>query len=813
MRKDKTSGLKLNRIITICMSVVLLSAIILTIVAMTYNKVVEDVDFNATKESYSSNQAQIVEPKTTTSTETISMTDAYTNKSSIGNKIITIANEDELMKFSAACNSDTDYLSKSYKLISNIKYSNSSSSQFVPVGFKGTSFSGVFDGNGYEISNLKMVSITTQINNESEYASMQYYAMFSVNSGEIKNLGLVEFKNTIVSTELDNIVVNGGAATLVGKNESSGKVQFCYYKDLRDYEEYDIGLGFYGGYRMAGLVYHNAGTFNNCYVAVSTIAAKDVNGYESICSICYKDDNYNASTSNLYYYDGSIDTYNNIGGAREITYKNDMFEDATFLDDKTNVGIYCSNEKLNEEGGLNTYYAGTTGVGAGWYLPSKYDAGLRDYFKNETPIRRYLTYTKGAGEKPTYTFNINNTDDFLYMYELMNGSDFFAGDKAIYNITADIDLNHIEPYNYHYKNIMMCTITSNQTGGSIQPKLVTNSTSSYPTIYNFNAIAPERKVTTVGIDSYGLFPYVGGTISYLNIIPNDFDMKNVSSSNNVKGISAVSGYVEKGTISNVNVYLNASHTAVDIKEYYLGGVCAILGGEGSINNCTAGGSYSFNKFVSTAIGNSSYSGGNAIGGVVGYICRDYGSIKTCLSGVDIDFNANATSVTYQIGGVVGAAYTIEAEELENVGHINVGTYITASTGVGDPTNTTSGSSAQYKTLYVAGVIGRHLGVKNQVMNFTNQGDISVVAYSNSYETYIAGIENVDILTAKKDNTGLIASTDKTKDGKYRFRASSLTNRANITNDRRLNSSAAELTSGINVFAGNGFVLKFLVFII
>ena len=728
MRKDKTNRIKLNRFLTICMSVVLLSAIILTIVAITYNKVVSDVDFNVTKDSYNSNQAQITEPKTSISTDTISMTDAYANKGSIGNKTITIANETELNQFSLACNSDTDYLSKNYKLISNIKCSDESSNQFVPVGYKGTSFSGTFDGNGYEISNLRMVSITSQIGNESEYASMQYYAMFSVNTGEIKNLGLVEFKNTLVTTEIENIVINGGVANLVGKNESTGKVQYCYYRDLRDYEEDQIGLAFYGGYRMAGLVYHNAGTFNNCYVATSTVAAQDVNGYESICSICYKDENYNSSTSNLYYYDGSIDTYETIGGAREITYKNGMFEDATFLEDKLNVGIYCHNEKLNEAGGLNTYYAGTTGVGAGWYLPTKYDSGLTDYFKNPTPIRRYLDYTKSSGENPTYTFNINNTDDFLYMHELMNGSDFFAGDAVIYNITADIDLNNIEPENYYYKNIMMCKITGEGNTGSVQPKLVTNTTSNYPTIYNFNAISSKRKVTTLGIDSYGLFPYVGGTVSYLNIIPNDFDMKDIgSSSNNVKGISAVSGYVEKGRISNVNVYLNASHSSTDIKEYYLGGVCAILGGEGSIDNCTVGGSYNISKFASAAISASAYTVGNAIGGVVGYISRDYGSIKTCLSGVDIDFNANSTDVTYQIGGVVGAAYTIEAEELENVGHINIGTYITPGTGQGDPTDSTSGSSAQYKALYVAGVIGRHLGVKNQVKNFTNQGDISVVA--------------------------------------------------------------------------------------
>lgn len=775
MRKDKTKRIILNRIVTIFMSIVLFAAVILTIVALVYNPSYDDVEFNKTTSSYASNQAQITEPKTTSTTDTVTMTSAYTSYGNIGGKVVTISTAEELYKFSDACNNDTRYLSQSYKLLSNIDYS--ITTKFKPVGNNGTAFTGTFDGNDYEIKGLELESITSQQENESKYPNMYYYAMFSVNAGTIKNLGLVDPDNQIINIEIEKIVNDGGVANLVGHNEANGTVEYCYLRDLRKMIDDEIGLAVYGNYRIAGLVYLNDGDFNNCYVAASTIANHDVQGYESISSLCYKDNNYNASTSKLYFYDGSIETYRLVSGVREVTYVDGVFDDNTFLTDDLNVGVYCAS--LSE---LNANFT----TNNKWYYPAKYGDDLKIYVKNETPILRGLSYTESSG---VYTFTVANTKDFLYMFELMNGSDFFAGNKVVFKITADINLINILPSAYTYNKIIASTITSDGVGGTVQPKLATNTTSTAPTIYNFDCVAAERKTLTLGIDAYGLFPYLSGTISNLNIIPNAVSLDSIDASTNVKGIAAVSGYVEKGHISNVNVYIITTHTSADIKEFYLGGVAGILGGEGTIDNCTVGGSFTMNRFVSTAPGESAYTNGNAIGGVVGYICETYGNIDTCLSAVNMTLNFNSSACNYQIGGVVGAAYTMTAQNLENIGTINIGT---------------SSSEVVYNSLYVSGVVGRHYGVTKQVLNFTNQGNITLYAGSNSSDTYLSGVLNVDIVTFGR-STGIIASTDKTKDGKYRYRASSLTNRADIITGSDTVVDNIQYTSGVNILAKNGFV--------
>ena len=775
MESKMTRRGKLNRVLmAISASLVAVVSLVLAIVSLTRSDA-PDSEFDPTITVYSSDQAHIVNTNTSASTNTITMTDAY-NGETIGNKVITISNATELYYFSLACkNSPSTYLSKEYKLISNINYN--IQSQFIPVGYNGTPFSGIFDGCGFEISNLKMVDITSQIGNEDQFAKMTYYAMFSENEGTIKNLGIVESRNTVVSVELDKVINNGGAANLVGKNHSTGTVEFCYYRDLRNMIEDEIGLAFYGAYRLAGLVYQNDGTFENCYLAVSTVANHKITGYESISGICYLNNNY-SSSSNLYFYDGSIDTYSSNNGTIEITFVDDVFFDETFLDAKQNAGVYCSSLAT-----LNSNYTSN----ARWYLPSKYDNTLKVYIKNETPILRGLSFTLSEGK---YIFNVNNVNDFLYMFELMNQSDFFAGNQAIYQINSDINLINIEPSHYIYKKIMNATITSNKTGSSVAPTLITGESSSYPTIYNFDCVAEERKTPIMGIDAYGLIPYLGGTISYLNIVPSKISLDSIEATNNVKGIAAVSGYVEKGYVSHVNVYVQTEHKTTDIKEFYLGGVIGILGGEGSIDNCTSAGSYSMNRFSLAQPIASVYTQGDAIGGVVGYICETYGSINDCLSAVNMTLNMNAANVDFQIGGVVGAAYTIEANGLENVGTIDVGT---------------SSASANYKSLYLSGVVGRHLGVKGQVYNFTNQGNVTLYGQNTTAKkTYLSGIENADILTSAL-STGLIASTDKTKDGRYRFRASSFANRANVVLGNDTIADAAEYTSGINVISGNGFV--------
>jgi len=111
-------------------------------------------------------------------------------------------------------------------------------------GFQGVQFSGIFDGNGYTISNLTI---------NTGGAGNDFLGLFGfVTSGEIKNLRLED----VNITGDDNSICLGG---LVGNiNDNSGIISNCYSSGAvtgGDNSEY-----------VGGLVgFNNYGTISNCY--------------------------------------------------------------------------------------------------------------------------------------------------------------------------------------------------------------------------------------------------------------------------------------------------------------------------------------------------------------------------------------------------------------------------------------------------------------------------------------------------------------------------------------------------------------------
>jgi hypothetical protein len=101
-------------------------------------------------------------------------------------------------------------------------------------------------------------------------------------------------------------------------------------------------------------------------------------------------------------------------------------------------------------------------------------------------------------------------------------------------------------------------------------------------------------------------------------------------------------------------------------------------------------------------------------------------------------------------------------------------------------------------LYVAGIIGRHLGEIVEVSSFTNRGNITVFANGNT--TYVSGVENADIISTAVNNTKVEASQFKDGAGNTLFYASYFANAANVT----VEGSSANLnyTNVSNIKAGN-----------
>lgn len=158
----------------------------------------------------------------------------------------------------------TFYSGANYILADNIDYAEiGSNAGFITLGSSSFPFTGVFDGQGFNISNLYLEAnarrVTLNINGTA------YFAMFNNNAGTIQNLGLIK-------PVLNTFALDGGdyarvkqayAAGLCGEN--NGTIQYCFV---------DNGGGAaFNAVQTAGICAQNGGTINNVYFAGSVSGA------------------------------------------------------------------------------------------------------------------------------------------------------------------------------------------------------------------------------------------------------------------------------------------------------------------------------------------------------------------------------------------------------------------------------------------------------------------------------------------------------------------------------------------------------------
>lgn len=156
-----------------------------------------------------------------------------------------------------------DYPSSHFKQVSDISLSEVKS--FTEAGSKEKPFTGVYDGSGYEISNLILYSPLEDS-----------ISLFGYNSGEIKNVHLknclisgnlnlaslaIENNGTISGCSSDAYIVASTGAGLVHTN--NGTISECtFYGHVK------------GGNSASALVYTNNGTIENCFAGGSVTGAK-----------------------------------------------------------------------------------------------------------------------------------------------------------------------------------------------------------------------------------------------------------------------------------------------------------------------------------------------------------------------------------------------------------------------------------------------------------------------------------------------------------------------------------------------------------
>ncbi len=745
------------------LSLITIISVILTLVFV-FSGEVKAIELDRKYGKYDSNQS-IYDEKTTNSTNYISMTDAA-KETNLSKKIITISTAEELYLFSNKCDPyDKSYneafLGYSYKLLNNIDCS-TSSGNFVPIGYN-IPFSGTFDGNGFEIKGLKFINLVSGNENAKKYMysndndkvySIQYFAMFSKNAGTITKLGLISPLIVLSYTPKGNAYI----APLVGEN--TGTVNCCYHKMLESNDENSSGISSQGGFFISGLVSINRdkGSITSVYSAVTILSQTSSTEVLTQAEIV----NENSGTiTEAYFYDETITKYTKENNKVSIDF--DSSKVSNNLKDADHPGVYCESlSKLTEEFNESDNF----------YTLNDYNAEIQAYLKDsngefiyETPILRGIKADDGK------TFTIKNANEFLYMYELFNLNSNFASKLFTYNIANDIDMS-----------LMGAPEVTTQISATIK----SSSDTDHKTI--FNAPINDYYVTNMGIDCYGLFPWFSGSLSNIDIVlgtsSNAYSFT-PKESNNKKAYGALVGYLDGGKIDNCNVYINTSFND-NINEYSVGGV---VGYVGSIDNKTIGtiSNTVVNGTINTISDTTASTTNNfsKIGGAVGYIDYTTGTITNVLSTVNLTSNSKCN---LSIGGILGAGY---------INHFNNNQY-------GKKVDSTLYGNIKINGSfkYASGLIGRLLGVTNQIDLLTNYGSIAVNSTSTD-ESYLSGLINVDII--KSSAIESVSSLPLNNNGEYLFYASQLNSDCNITiAGKNIN---MHFTNGLNINTKNGFTSK------
>ena len=546
-------------------------------------------------------------------------------------------------------------LSLDYVLGNNIDYSIMQSKAFIPIGFAFTdveenvyerSFTGTFDGQGFEIRNLYVAGYDYLVYEEQVdevttvfIAMSEYYSMFDYNEGTIKNLGLINPNLEILELHTDITKL----ANLVGFNMSSGVVDNVYVIDNRDTVttagmRYAVGTSS-ADFQAAGIIHTNQGTFTDAYYVSMVV----MNG------------NY------INKFDVQPVLFTNSGTISHLVYDTEVYllqvtvGSSTFIIDTPN-GL-ATGETTNTL--KSTSSSLNQGLDVWFFYPS-----------DGYPLLQGFHY-----DSVNEVYEIDNPIDFVFFARAIQFSSInhsVAYSDADYVITADLDLSILSPDAYEIP-----TDTFNGTLSGYNSSGTDNSDNYY--IYNLNITEDVIR----GSEFYaGLFSILGASSEISNL---NFSQSSVSFTDTDENysytfyIGAIAGKMTGGTISNVMIDVDLDLGTEALGETFVGGVVGKA--SGVIDHASSSGTIHVNNHVFS----SSYSikATYSIGGIVGSADSvklemnevvNHGDIYGFETNSDISLASEYTEVTVRIGGVVGYIYNaannlIEMGNVANHGNI------------------------------------------------------------------------------------------------------------------------------------------------
>jgi hypothetical protein len=610
----------------------------------------------------------------------------------------------------------TTLLGLDYVLGRDLDYSVMESRSIDPIGydftFQGTSYSnyftGTFNGQGFEIENLYLsgydrIILTDTIGEPIDIPLSPYYAMFNYNTGQIRNLGLINPNLEIlqVNDELTKL------ANLVGEND--GTVDHVYVIDQRE-SVTEAGIRYRVGntpkiFSAAGIVHTNNANLSNAYYASKIV----VNG------------------NFINKFDLEPIVFNNQapGTTTRIVYDSDRY----LINVQVGSSIFTINtptQGVGETTALIKSSASSLNPGDWYFYP---DDGY--------PILQGLVYNSGY-------YEISNAKDLAFFPEVidfnseLNGLNFI---DANYRLVNDIDMSVLAPGIYQ-------TPSSTFNGEFIGTNDSAIDQSDHYYIYNLH------QTTYLAVNSKlyaGLFSVLGNgsLVKHINIIDSSIVLGETGDfySYNVF-VGSIAGEMIAGTIEDVYVDMDIDLGQEALGSIHVGGIVGQA--SGVIQRVSNNGLLNVNAHTYT-VETSPVNGQHYIGGIVGQSANaklvlnevanrgniqsfDTSSSVTLLTGVNLNIYT---------GGVIGYInyndlYQPEFNEIVNSGDITL-------YSVSNPANN---SGMQY----MGGVIGLLEGdaplleEDSEILfaNFMNEGNVIYDYDASSIGVYASGILNANI---------------------------------------------------------------------
>ena len=540
-----------------------------------------------------------------------------------------IQNVDDLKKLAEKVNGGEAYEGKHFKLTANIDLKNE---EWTPIGtLQGEEvrpFQGTFDGDGYQITNLK-------ISNGGQYAGLfghtEGAVIKSCNvTGKINGYnytgGIVGYANDnthILNCSFQGNVEGNGQdrGGIVGSTSIGCDVSGCFVTGTVT-----------GGNCVGGIAGNGVGTIKNCYALADVTAAGDSAG--GIAGYAY-----NLSIENCYY-SGKVSSNGNAGGIAGIASGTTTINNCVSLAESV-TGIW----KVNRIAGKNSAkltdnYAWSGTKVSGSATPDGADLAYTngtlspqfsaifgennsawDFTDNGLPILKntggtqsaylppYLTgegfYGKGTEKNP---YEIRNVNDLKLLAEKVNGGVTYK-DKY-FKLTADINLNN-EPWT------PIGTVINN--GKDAKP---------FKGTFDGDGYKITNLKVTGNSNNAGLFGYT-----------QDATIKNCNVTGEVKGFNDVGGIV--GNADGKTQILSCSFRGdVTGEDSYIGGIAGSA--RGTIKNCyaladvtarieIAGGiaGYAYHVTIENCYYSGNVPAGNSAGGIAGFVSGSI--IKNCVS--------------------------------------------------------------------------------------------------------------------------------------------------------------------------------------